>query len=194
MNSTTAFPVRVRAASVVPRWSIVWTSRLDSVAQHSYFVTLYSNTVADLIEWGGPRADLLQFALVHDLGEVVTGDIVAPVKRRLVSPEAESDFVREKMGKHAPGIVRLEDRLRRSERFSEIRAIVKAADTLDAILFACTEYVQGNMAIGSRLPSCYERLRESWFALPGDMDRLQRTWLQVDASLVEHLDAGKYDI
>ena len=36
------FPPELRTASVIARWSIVWTLTRDTVSNHSYFVALYA--------------------------------------------------------------------------------------------------------------------------------------------------------
>ena len=47
----------------------------ESVADHSYFVTLLSLVLADLFEPGLDRNKLLMMALIHDVVEIDTGDI-----------------------------------------------------------------------------------------------------------------------
>lgn len=70
--------------SHVSRWQIVRTARTQTLAEHLYRVWL-------LVREFGPRARLTpeeqkaaeEFALLHDLPEVKTGDIATPVKSML---------------------------------------------------------------------------------------------------------------
>lgn len=188
-------PTRVRAAAIIPRWSIVWTHHSDNVAEHSFFVSVYADMIADLIGWDGSRSRLLTYALYHDMDELVTGDIVAPVKHNIVNPTVEREFVDAKLLDLAPHVFY---RLRGGECYSrhdEVLAIVKVADRLDATLFALQEFVMGNAIIGSRILPCHTKLRQAWYSLPAHPDDLERWWLQtIDRALIDHLDPSKYDI
>lgn len=207
MNSP--FPVRLRAASIVPRWSIVHTQKPDYVAGHSFYVAIYSMQIADLISWKGSSTVLLWSALTHDLDELVTGDIVAPVKRHIVDASLASKFIGKKLQEMMPGIAipaSKDDAL----FGDEIRKIVKAADQLDALLYALGEQALGNQIIAARIPSAYDKFREAWFKLPtkGSMlmydERLgseglpfdlANLWLDVVVSAInEHRDPAMYDI
>lgn len=159
------FPVRLRAASIVPRWSIVHTLKPDYVAGHSFFVALYSAQIARLIDWKGGRGELLWEALTHDVfDELVVGDIVGPVKSNIIDPQKFSNFVSRKVDEMMPGLPRYEFEKRAGQ---ETKLIVKAADQLDALFYALGEQALGNQIIAARVPSCYDKAREAWFRLPG---------------------------
>lgn len=208
------FPVRLRAASIVPRWSIVHTQKPDYVAGHSFYVGLYAARIAVLINWrpDDPASGfaLLWAALVHDLDELTTGDVVGPVKSNIVDPVKLSNFIGRKMDQMMPGWPQghsLEP---------GIRLIVKAADQLDALFFTLGEQALGNQIIAARIPSAYDKLREAWFKLPinntegfltvVDPDsqmpdtprvpkQLANLWLDVVVPAInEHRDPKRYDI
>jgi 5'-deoxynucleotidase YfbR-like HD superfamily hydrolase len=72
---------QVRAVDV-KRWTTVRTTRSQSVAEHSHVVALISMRMCQLLG----RPDILPlcaaYACIHDLDEVITGDIPSPTKRR----------------------------------------------------------------------------------------------------------------
>lgn len=71
-------------ATDVFRWQIVKTHRQQSVAEHSFQVALIASRICDLDEADEEtRNKVLWYALVHDLPEVVTGDMATPLKKML---------------------------------------------------------------------------------------------------------------
>lgn len=119
----------------VKRWHIVQTHRQQTLAEHSFAVAVIAGSLAASMGYKGLlhdrlRLQLLQNALSHDLIEVRTGDIPTPFKREL-----------EKVA--GPGVVeRAEDLVDRDHSGSmrqsegtEIEAIVKLADQIEAIFF-----------------------------------------------------------
>ena len=67
----------------IKRWSVVRIDQKQSVAEHSFFVTLLAMRLANAI--GAPVGRIVQYALLHDAEEAWTGDIPAPVKHTLES-------------------------------------------------------------------------------------------------------------
>lgn len=124
---------QVMKLSSIKRWGIIDMSREQSVAEHSYNVTMISLAILDAYRDLGPqrepfpsheRRDLLVLALTHDLPEVFTGDIPTPVKTII--------------GTHLSA---MEGRLfPRSTDFKSmvnplLRKILKIADIIEAIQF-----------------------------------------------------------
>lgn len=183
------FPTELRTASVVPRWSVVWTLTRDTVANHSYYVTMYALAVADVIDWAGSRASLAYLALTHDLDETITGDIVSPIKAEIVDHERAECFIDAKMQERMPGIY---DRIvsmtdagepaapsfnkAKWRAVEETFRIIKVADRLDALLFLLGEQRMGNGVIAPRLPDAEARLRAAWLQLPARDEILDATW------------------
>jgi len=71
----------------VPRWCIVDTIKNQSVAEHSYNVTVIAMAIYDQIrlyinETGNLKINILEKALLHDIKESITGDIPSPMKCR----------------------------------------------------------------------------------------------------------------
>lgn len=79
----------------VKRYSGVYTSRPDNNASHTYRVQIIGLALANKInsDLGYDRINVNRYikkALLHDLGELVTGDIVRPIKH--FSPATEEAF------------------------------------------------------------------------------------------------------
>lgn len=163
MSYIKLFPPELRTASIVPRWSIVWTLNKDFVANHSYFVTIYARQIAKIIGWKGSIEDLMVYALYHDLDELITGDVVSPVKKAIIDPEVSEVYVDGKMSVSMPQI--RHDMIEAAEK-PGIKAIVKAADRLDALLFLITERRLGNSIVEPRITDAANLFKESWWDLP----------------------------
>ncbi len=146
------FPPELRTASVVRRWSIVRTIHPDSVAEHQFYVAFYAVRLAQLLQWRGPVGDLMFYALMHDAEELVTGDIVSPVKRGLVDEERADQFIEEQMHERLPLVHRQLAVIKESEFGTQIERIVKVADKVDACIFLILEQTTGN----TRLAPLYQ--------------------------------------
>ena len=67
-------------ASGVTRWHIVRTTRPQSLAEHTFDVVMIARAVAKIA--GVDDYEITKAALLHDLDEIVTGDIPTPTKKR----------------------------------------------------------------------------------------------------------------
>lgn len=173
-----AFSPRLRILSVVPRWSLLPTTRPDTTSSHSFYVTLYARQIAKLIEWPGPMEELLWAALMHDQDEMITGDIVGFVKRAVVDPYKLEQFVNDGISNHSPFTVP-------TVIYGGVKEIIRAADLLDALFFVCWEILQGNQLVGSRLGLAESDLRVAWVNLPAPMDALKTSWIDVISPAIQ---------
>ena len=90
----------------VKRWGMVMVSREQSVAEHSYNVALIArdiiNRLPDSVFNGIPRSQYMveatEYALHHDMLEVLTGDTPTPYKRILKDRLGETAL--DKVGMH----------------------------------------------------------------------------------------------
>lgn len=146
-------------ANDVKRWQIVATLRPQSVAEHTYGVIVLAMELVNRIHWGQrtyreledairyreTMNAVLRAALVHDMPEVITGDIPTPVKDvldirgKIETIESSISFSDLVSGDFQP----------------EVLEIVKQADLVEAVWFmhqhrAHTEHAQ----------VVYERLRD----------------------------------
>jgi putative hydrolase of HD superfamily len=145
----------------VGRFSVYKCHFREDVAQHSYFTAVYAMILADLERGKGTKVDvekLLRMALLHDAEEARTGDIHHPFKHQDASfAEALDDRALEwfenLMGGLPEGLAHDYIRLRRASR--EISAneasILKAADKIEALLWAYEEYLLGNVHVRKAL-------------------------------------------
>lgn len=132
----------------VKRWGIVATAREQSVAEHSFRVQMLAIAIYDYMENGTPhnaddRSAIVSYALMHDMHEIMSGDINTLFKR---ATEAQyPDSYRATIGamsKRREGprdMLNHADAVERAVKGSVVEAIVKIADLLEAILFI-TDY------------------------------------------------------
>ena len=74
----------------INRFSIYHVNRPETVAEHSYYVAYYAWKIAKDFEKAGVEIDikkLLEKALVHDLEETKTGDIITHAKTPIIKQE-----------------------------------------------------------------------------------------------------------
>ena len=67
-------------ASGVTRWHIVRTVRPQSLAEHTFDVCMIARAIAKIA--GVDDVEITKAALLHDLDEIVTGDIPTPTKQK----------------------------------------------------------------------------------------------------------------
>jgi 5'-deoxynucleotidase YfbR-like HD superfamily hydrolase len=122
------FSVReIMRLSNIKRWGIVEMARSQSVAEHSYNVAMISLAIASEIEvpWAEvSRSEILYWALLHDVPEVVTGDIPTSLKGYLDVESMEREL--------CPKYKSFED----SIKGTLAKTVVKAADYIEALQFA----------------------------------------------------------
>ena len=73
----------VLRAQDVNRWTIVRTSKQQSLAEHTFNVVMIARSIAT--QMGLPNrevTDVVYCALAHDLDEILDGDIPSPVKEK----------------------------------------------------------------------------------------------------------------
>lgn len=187
------FPPELRTMSVVPRWAIVMTTLKQSVAEHSYFVMMYSWMIAKMIEWRGPMGYLMLNAGMHDNDETITADIPGTVKSILVDKEAE-DFLTQKTEERMEGLIQAlydeEDAISEAS-IREANAIVLVADKLDAVLFLINNETMGNRKVVPAIAGGMKSLEGAWHDLPAPREDLARLWAtRVLPAVEEHYVRG----
>lgn len=103
-------------ASDVQRWTIVRTVKKQTVAEHTFNVVMLARRIANILEI--PDEEIIKCALEHDLDEIMTGDMPAPVKKQM----REKGFMPEELEN-------------RQERPELAKTIVKAADFIESTWF-----------------------------------------------------------
>ena len=137
----------------VERFSVYKCHFREDVAQHSFLTALYAMILADLERRRGKKVDvekLLRMALLHDAEESRTGDIHHPFKHqdpvftKTIDDQALQWF-RNLMLNLPDTLARDYIELRKAEKeYSTEAVLVRAADKLEALLWAYEEYLLGN--------------------------------------------------
>jgi len=119
----------------VRRWHIVQTTREQTLAEHSFAVSVLAGSLAAKMRWNGllhpeKKLMLLQYALAHDLIEVRTGDLPTPFKKYL-QIAGGADVIAK-----ANELVDYEQAsVDRMVKGTEVEMFVKIADMIEAIFF-----------------------------------------------------------
>lgn len=119
----------------IRRWSIVRTTRSQSVAEHSFYVALMVPRLLRQYGFEDPQMllDATEYALRHDMGEVLTGDIATPIKKRL--PEGAFTMMEMEFGFPPEEIDPI------------IAQAVKVIDLFEAAAFLAEEVAIGNARV-----------------------------------------------
>jgi putative hydrolase of HD superfamily len=138
----------------VGRFSVYKCHFREDVAQHSFLTAVYAMILADIEQRRGTKVNvekLLRMALLHDAEEATTGDIHHPFKHQdpafteSIDTRAMEWFNNLMHGLPDPlahDYVRL--RKETSHANTTEALLVKAADKLEALLWAYEEYLLGN--------------------------------------------------
>jgi len=136
----------------IDRWSLMWSMRRDTVAEHSYYVSAIAHmlcTIANEV-YGRkvPTDRVVSMALFHDASEVLTGDIPQPVKHNnesiLRNFREIEDVAVEKLIDTIPAAISHVYRDLIQHHDPELYRWVKAADLLEAYIKCLTELSSGN--------------------------------------------------
>ncbi len=135
------FKYRERMLDYVIRWSVLPRLHPQSVASHSFYVALYTDQLTDILRWPKPRRwEAVNFALRHDMTEVVTGDIMGPVKRMVTNANQLKNFeaqVNQALGAYYT----------QAEPDWQVRAVVKCANVIDEYFWLSLEVSLGNRSV-----------------------------------------------
>jgi len=132
------FKQEFRCMSFVPRWSIIRTINQQSIADHSFYVALYTSNLCRLLDLSDEvTVKAVTYALWHDVPERVTGDIPGPIKGLITSApvlnHVEHTEIASLNGPEtatSPGFL--------------VKRLVKSADYMDQCFFLATEMQMGN--------------------------------------------------
>ena len=154
------FLLDIRSLMTVGRFSVYKCHFREDVAQHSYYTALYAMVLADLERRRGTSVDverLMRMALLHDAEEARTGDIHHPFKHQDVAfAEVLDSRAFEWFGKVLSGLPpdlgKEYMAFRKAEREASTEGeLLKAADKIEALLWAYEEYLLGNIHVRQAL-------------------------------------------
>lgn len=118
-----------RDAGAVKRYHVKRTHRIQTIAEHTFSMLMLIKQVCP-----GTRKELYDAVLHHDLPELFTGDVPAPIKR--VHPE---------LGPLMDSIEQdLEPLYQRIELVGDEAALLKWADRMELVLWCMEEFRMGN--------------------------------------------------
>lgn len=156
----------VRRLSHIQRYSSMPVIRGENVAEHSWQVAFYSYVIGqDLIARGyAVRLDvLLSRAILHDLSEAMSGDIIRSYKygtEQMAEATAHADLANMKVLAEDFGSISgdiLEDW--ETAKDSDLEGgVVRLADLLCVVTYCAEEYRMGNALLDHILASCYVNL------------------------------------
>ena len=143
----------LRVLNQVPRWGCVPRIKDNNVAQHSYWVTVYTGLLCRFLDLSvAEELDALRWAIRHDMREAASGDILGPVKRSAVDKERLEAYTKESFD--AWGVSSFTDQT----RLPESGYIVKAADIIDDLMVMAEETALGNQRTQHLVPHIERRL------------------------------------
>ena len=160
-KSALDFLLDIRSLMTVGRFSVYKCHFREDVAQHSYYTTLYAMVLADLERKLGTTIDierLMRMAVLHDTEEARTGDVHHPFKHQDPAfAEALDNRAFEWFGNLLGGLpqdiaeeyVGLRKAVR--DASSTEATILKAADKIEALLWAYEECLLGNVHVRKAL-------------------------------------------
>jgi len=130
----------VLRAGHIKRWNIINTTREQTLAEHLFNVAMITQTLCDRCGIDQDITEVaLEWALVHDIPEVVCGDTPSPTKRRMKSMGMDMENLHEKID---PTYARI----KHEAIVCGADYIVKFADLLESVHFL-KENGQGRHAI-----------------------------------------------
>lgn len=140
------FVSRIQRLEALPRtgWVVSGVSRPESIAAHSYEVTLVALWIAESIPEEVDADQVLRIALLHDVGEALTTDLPSPVKD-LIGRQAVHDAEARATGVvlgDAPSDWSQYATSYREEQTLEVR-VVKAADRIQMLARALAYEASG---------------------------------------------------
>jgi putative hydrolase of HD superfamily len=149
--------------SNVYRWNNCYCSKQENVLEHSGFVSLYALRLG--IKHDVLSAGLLIKALVHDLDEAITGDIVTPTKYSSVDLLNQIKLLESRSSKKISDEYfdgKVFDYWVNSKDITSIEgSIVKLADSAAVVYKIWQEYNNGNKSFGKYIPNIRKSLEHS---------------------------------
>jgi 5'-deoxynucleotidase YfbR-like HD superfamily hydrolase len=142
----------VRRLTSVWRYSSIPIAVNENTADHSYWVALYSAMILQELDITDPQvmAAATVYALVHDVAECVTGDVVRILKYATPEMKQEVDravtILMKETHPSVQALVRMADKMM-EDQTELIKTIVKVADFVSLFQFMRREAMRGNLEI-----------------------------------------------
>jgi hypothetical protein len=188
-------------AQYIKRWAIVGTATENNLATHSFNVAMLAMEIykrmPDMYMRYSER-DICFYALIHDIGEVYTGDIPTPTKVKMLKAGLDINTFDPEVAEEAwPS--------------EEVKKIVKAADLIDNYIFikdngigsrarAAMEEVLGRLMrfAGEAEPSLGKAMLEVYSYVEGRLSDVIKEGKRAEGNYPESAekaaDAGDFDV
>ena len=175
MSDSNVMQPHTRVLQHVPRWGIIRTIRQQSVAEHSYYVTLYAGWIAQFLGRDWPDVlFILEHALTHDFNEMVTGDIPQPYKKCI------TDVKDTKICSASRSMMSSIHTVHGNNQ-ETCKKIIKVADLFEACMYLKDEMGMGN----STVSDLYQLMITSLFNLTSALS--EDLWVELQS----HLEADR---
>lgn len=149
------FEKEYRMLSIVPRWGIAPLNTRQSVAEHSYYVALYTSQICDMLRLSNEdKLKAINYALRHDARECWTTDIPGPIKNAIIDPDGD-DINDHEFGEQVNDYRRHVREL--DDHFTLI--LVKLADLVDETFFIHFEELMGNQMLRAPRAQTKEKIK-----------------------------------
>lgn len=157
---------RLRTAHVT-RWQIVRVARQQTLAEHLYLVRTIVLEIARAAGLTGDETRLAeQWALEHDVPEVITGDLATPVKAAIRQAVPHDDPIRTIELSLSESYAGLYSRV----KGTAVQDLVKMADLIEAVHFLTIE------GMGPHAYSVKRRLWDTLLELVGKCQKRRPTY------------------
>ena len=168
MRKNSFFALLARTKYII-RWGLMRNSRPENLAEHSLEVAQLAHALAVIGNRRlGKSYDLGEVALCaiyHDASEILTGDLPTPIK--YYNAQMRESYKKIEKTAQQKLLQTLPDDLRpdydaifsMEERSSEVRAIVKAADKLSALIKCAEEERGGNKEFATARKATEEAIK-----------------------------------
>lgn len=169
MSNELTLEQRLRTAHV-KRWQIVRVAREQTVAEHLYLVRVLTNEFTTALNFSEEDSVMAQqWALEHDVPEVVTGDLNSPIKAALREAVPHDDPIRRIELSLSDSYAGLYEYVKNVA--PHVRALVKIADLVEACWF---------LSIEGMGPHAAEVQRGLWRDARSAIDAAERDFPQFD--------------
>lgn len=146
------FKGRERMAAVVTRWSTTPHHHKQTIAEHSFYVALYTDFLCQLIRLPHSRKyQIVHWALIHDMPETVLSDTPGPVKRATVNEMNFRAAESQVFGELGSGYDH-------DDFDKQARGIVKVANLIDEVFYLHMERLMGNQFIERVFQNSWARM------------------------------------
>lgn len=182
------FQREIRDFSTVPRWTTLRTIRQQNIAEHSFYVMVYTRQIINYLDMQLLMLVALEYAMYHDGEETFSGDTPGPWKRLSEDATKASVAARRLMAKRFP---EWDD----GPVHDIVKWVVKLANLVDEIAFLGNEFQMGNRNVTGVAANTMERTQMHLASPPNGVTKEQcdGLWNEIqDASRRHMYDLSDY--